>query len=172
MSTSCCMAISRWEHCDEHVDKASLIEEINPAISSTRAESDSETSSTRDATRRTSLSTCPDHRTTSVEETTASSAGNAETRSPDGCDSFGTARPGLRLTPSILGRSHGRLRHALHQQARLPTLNSRRNSTTATVPPSRTKIDQSVPHLEPVSLTLLHRVLRSRVNEIMNSGRG
>ena len=51
LSTNCCMANSRWELCDEHADKGSLIEEIDPAMSSIRDESDPETFSTRDAPR-------------------------------------------------------------------------------------------------------------------------
>ena len=80
----------------------------------------------------TSPSACPDHRAKSVEETTSSSVGNAE-RDPHPAIA-GTARPGLALTPTIVGRSHGRLRLALHQEAQLPTLNSRSNSTTAAAP--------------------------------------
>ena len=47
-----------------------------------------------------------------AEETTASSAGNAERPGVrDGRASFGTASPDLRLTPSIRGRSHVCLRY-------------------------------------------------------------
>ena len=58
----------------------------------------------------------------------------------DGRASFGTASPGLRLTSSIGGRSHGRLRLTLHQQAQLRTFNSKRNSTTATAPTKSTSL--------------------------------
>ena len=59
------------------------------------------------------------------------------------------------------------LRLVLNRQARLPTLNSR-NSTTAAAPTSQQQHSnrpESISHLETVSPTRLHRVLRSRVND-------
>ena len=167
MSTSCCMAISRCEHYDEQVATAPLTEDRDPVISWTRDESDPEISSTRDATRCTSLSTCPDHWTRSAEETTASSAGNAEKPAThDGRGSFGTASLGLQLTPTSEAEAAGVFDSPSINKhgSQLSTAGGIR-SQQHHPPAERKKIDQCVAHLEPVSLTLLHRVLRSRVND-------
>ena len=77
-------------------------------------------SSTFDDTLRTSPSTCPDQRTRSADET------NGERpRAHDRRGSFDAASLGLRLTCSIEGRSHGRLRLPLHRRSRLPTAGMR-----------------------------------------------
>ena len=147
---------------------AFLTEDRDPAISSARDESDPEIPSTRDATRCTSLSTFLDHRTRSAEETTASSAGDAERDPQPAMDAPASARRGpasdrppaswaeatdVSASPSIykhgsqLSRAGGNRQQQQH-------------------PPAEQKsTSQSVPHLEPVSLTLLHRALRSRVDD-------
>ena len=60
------------------------------------------------------------------------------------------------------------LRLALNRQARLPTLNSRNsttNSNSTHQPTAALQIHQSLSHLETVSPTRFHHVLRSRIND-------